>query len=224
MISADRFARVARAFPFLATAPGGAIAGFRAAAVNLRAAAGKPLFREGDAAGALPFVLAGSIRVFKVGRNGREITLYRFGAGETCILTANAILTGRRLPAAAVVEERLDAVAVPASSLQRWVGEHGLWRQFVFELLSDRLVDVLGIVDTVVFRRMDARVAELLLDRSRRQNPVRVTHQAIAAELGTSREVVSRIVEGIAAADLVRVGRGRIEVLDPGRLEAFVAG
>jgi len=89
--------------------------------------------------------------------------------------------------------------------------------------MSHRLTDVLGIVDTVVFRRMDARVATLLLERSGRQNPVRITHQEIAAELGTSREVVSRILESLAGAGLLKVMRGRIEILEQGPLAAFAA-
>jgi len=135
---------------------------------------------------ALALVSSGVVRVFKTGRTGREITLYRIGAGETCILSVNAILTRQPVPAAATAEQRVEAVMIPADALREWVQQQELWREFVFELISQRLLRVLNLVEDVVFRRMDARIATLLLDRGRARNPMRITHQEIAAELGTS--------------------------------------
>lgn len=224
MLTRERYDSTARSFPFLARADAAVAAEFRSAAVHVRHAAGKQLFLEGERATALPLLVAGVVRVYKVGGNGREITLYRFGAGETCILSASSILNRQPLPAAAVVQERVEAAMVPAATLRRWVHEHEAWRDFVFGLMSHRLADVLGIVDTVVFRRMDARVAALLLERAQLHDPIRVTHQEIAAELGTSREVVSRILESLAGGGVVRVTRGRIEVLRHDLLAAFAAG
>ena len=221
MITAERHAIIAAAFPFLQRADDAMASEFRRTAVPARLPEGRQVFTDGDVAEALPLVVEGVIRVYMVGRTGRELTLYRFGAGQTCILSANAILARRPLPAAAVVEQAVDAVLVPAVALRKWVHGHGLWRDFVFDLLARRLVDVLSVVDEVVSRRMDARVASLLLERARQQNPIVITHQEIAAELGTSREVVSRIVEGIAGTGLVRAARGRIEVLDLTSLESF---
>jgi CRP/FNR family transcriptional regulator len=125
------------------------------------------------------------------------------------------------VPAAASVEERVEAVTIAAGVLRDWVHRHEFWRQFVFELISQRLLKVLNIVDDVVFSRMDARIASLLLARSHAQNPLRITHQEIAAELGTSREVISRILEDLAGAGMIRSTRGRIEILDAGSLEVL---
>ena len=223
MLTRERCASLARTFPFLAEADATVAGELRGAATWVRLPARKLLFLEGERAAALPLLTAGQVRIYKTGRTGREITLYRFGPGEACLLSANAILNGQPLPAAAIVEQRAEAVLVPAAALRDWVHRHELWRRFVFELMSHRLTDVLGIVDTVVFRRMDARVATLLLERSGRQNPLRITHQEIAAELGTSREVVSRILESLAGAGLLKVTRGRIEILAQGPLAAFAA-
>jgi len=223
VLTRERFARLARSFPFLADADTALAGELRSVATWARLPAGKQLFLEGERATSLPLLTSGQVRIYKIGRTGREITLYRFGPGEACLLSANAILNGRALPAAAIVEQRAEAALVPAAALRDWVHRHELWRRFVFELMSHRLTDVLGIVDTVVFRRMDARVATLLLERSGRQNPVRITHQEIAAELGTSREVVSRILESLAGAGLLKVMRGRIEILEQGPLAAFAA-
>jgi CRP/FNR family transcriptional regulator len=112
---------------------------------------------------------------------------------------------------------------VPAAAFRAWVGQSETWREFVFQLLSLRLMSVLTLVDDVVFRRMDARVAALLQERSVTSNPVPVTHQELAAELGSSREVVSRILEGMVAAGTIRTGRGAVEVLDAPALAALAS-
>jgi len=221
VITREQFDTVAGQFDFLHRVDASAAWEFQQAVTCVRLPAGKRLFSEGDSAQSLALVISGSVRVFKTGRNGREITLYRIGAGETCILSVNAILTQQPLPAAATVEERVEAVTIAAGVLRDWVHRHELWRQFVFELISQRLLKVLNLVDDVVFSRMDARIAALLLDRSRVQNPLRITHQEIAAELGTSREVISRILEDLAGEGMVRSTRGQIEILDTGPLEVL---
>jgi CRP/FNR family transcriptional regulator len=152
--------------------------------------------------------------VYKIGETGREITLYRFGNGQSCILTANAILSQKTFPAIATVEEEAEAVMIPADTFRHWVVRYDPWREFVFDLLSQRLSTVMAIVEEIAFRRMDARVAALLLDRFRMQDPIRITHQEIASELGSSREVISRLIEDFTERGLIRSGRGEIEVLD----------
>lgn len=224
MLTHECYARLVDLFPFVAGASADLAAGLRGAASRVRLPAGKQVFLAGERAAALPMLLAGGVRVYKIGHSGREITLYRFGPGESCLLSANSIVSGQLLPAAAVVEQRGEAVMVPATNLRRWVRDHELWRQFVFGQMSQRLLDVLDIVDSVVFRRMDARVVALLLERARRRNSIRITHQQIADELGTSREVVSRILEHIAGDGLLKVTRGRIEILQPGPLATLAAG
>jgi len=167
------------------------------------------VFLEGERVDAIALLISGVVRVYKIGEMGREITLYRFGNGESCILTANAILNQKRFPAVAVVERAAEAVMIPADTFRDWVGRYDLWREFVFDLLSQRLSSVMSIVDEVVFRRMDGRIAGLLLSRLRAGSRIQTTHQEIAAELGTSREVVSRILEGFASAGLIDALRGR---------------
>ncbi|HLD94415.1 MAG TPA: helix-turn-helix domain-containing protein [Anaerolineales bacterium] len=90
---------------------------------------------------------------------------------------------------------------------------YDLWRGFVFDLLSQRLVSVMIIVDEVAFRRMDTRLASFLMVRSRVQNPIRTTHQEIAAELGNSREVISRLLEDFSGQGLIRLARGLLVIL-----------
>jgi CRP/FNR family transcriptional regulator len=165
-------------------------------------------------------MISGVVRVYKIGETGREITLYRFGQGESCILTANAILSRKSFPAIATVEQDAEAVIIPADTFRDWVKRYDLWREFVFDLFSDRLSTVMAVIDEVVFQRMDRRVASLLLSKSKAQHPIRMTHQEIAAELGSSREVVSRLLEDFVHTDLIGSSRGLIEILDFDGLDA----
>jgi CRP/FNR family transcriptional regulator len=172
------------------------------------------VFAEGDRTDSIAFLLSGVVRVYKIGKTGREITLYRFGLGESCILTANAILSKQTFPAIATVEEEAEAVLVPADIFRDWVRRYDLWREFVFDLFSQRLMRVMMIVDEVAFQRMDRRVAAFLLERARGQNPIEITHQQIAAEVGSSREVISRLLEDFSAESILITSRGSIEILD----------
>jgi CRP/FNR family transcriptional regulator len=214
MINSEQFNRLVVAFPILGLANPQKAYEFQQATFFVSLPASKEIFLEGDHASALALIVSGSVRVYKIGKTGREITLYRFGAGDSCILTANAILSQQPFPANAIVEQPVEAVMIPMNIFRTWVQRYALWRDFVFALLSQRLTDVLALVDDLVFRRMDARTATLLLDRCQVQNPINVTHQEIAAELGSSREVVSRILEGFVSRGMIRSGRGMIEILD----------
>jgi CRP/FNR family transcriptional regulator len=220
MLTTDQFNRIHQAFPLLQTADEALLRDFQNAAFFARIPAGRDVFVEGDQADAIALLLSGSVRVYKIGENGREITLYRFGHGESCILTANAILSRRSFPAIATVERDAEAIMLPAEAFQTWVGRYEAWRTFVFRLMSDRLSLVMAIVDDVVFRRMDRRVAAFLLTHANPEGVWQGTHQQIAAELGSSREVISRILEDLASDGLLEAGRGSVVITDRARLES----
>jgi CRP/FNR family transcriptional regulator len=186
----------------------------------MRIPKGQDVFVEGDRVDAIALLVSGVVRVYKIGETGREITLYRFGNGESCILTANAILSQQNFPAVATVEKAAEAVMIPADTFRDWVRRYELWRAFVFELLSQRLASVMAIVDEVAFRHMDVRLAAFLTERTRTARLIHITHREIAAELGSSREVISRILEDFSAQGLLRSTRGAIEVLDPQALQS----
>lgn len=214
MIHPEHYDRVARALPFLQNADAELVRQFQETAFFTKIPAGRDVFIEGDRANAIALLISGVVRVYKIGETGREITLYRFGLGESCILTANAILSQKSFPAIATVEEDAEAVMIPADAFREWVNRYDVWREFVFDLLSERLSTVMAVVDEVVFQRMDRRVSSWLMERVTRENPVLVTHQEIAADLGSSREVISRILEDFSREGLVNSGRGTIEILD----------
>ncbi len=214
MLDPEHYRRIAEVLPFLKNADSEVAREFRLVAYYARIPAGKDIFVEGDAVQSIALILSGNVRVYKIGENGREITLYRFGLGESCILTANAIMNQQTFPAVALVESEAEAIMVPAGTFRNWMSRYDEWRTFLFDLLSQRLADVMAIVDEVVFHRMDARVAALLLRRTEQGSIIQITHQEIGAELGTSREVISRILEGFESAGLISSSRGQIELLD----------
>lgn len=223
MISQEDFNRISRIMPILQQADASLAREFIQTAFNTRIPAGRDVFVEGDRADAIALLLSGVVRVYKIGETGREITLYRFGLGQSCILTANAILSQQSFPAIATVEQEAEALMIPAASFRDWVSRYDLWREFVFDLLSQRLASVMSIVEEVAFQRMDTRVAHLLLQRAAVQQPILITHQEIAAELGSSREVISRILEDFAGRGLIRLARGTIEIVDRESLQTRAA-
>lgn len=160
-------------------------------------------------------LLSGRIRVFKLGENGREVTLYHVQQHESCVLTIFSILSKTGYPAFAISETPLEALMVPAGRFKKWVDEHGLWREHVFNSLAGRLQDLLRTIDKVAFQRVDLRIAEFLKTHSQDNDGlVTITHEKLAQELGTSRVVVSRILEEFERSGILALARGRIRVLN----------
>jgi len=171
---------------------------------------------EGRACPHLALVINGSARVYKLGESGREITLYRVGPGQSCVLTASCILSDHPFPAFAVCETGIEAAVIPATVVNRWLTESPVWRDYIFGLVAQRLGNIISIVEEVAFKRMDRRIADFLLKQlPGQERSLHATHQQIASDLGTSREVVSRILKDFESSDLIHVGRGHIELLDP---------
>jgi CRP/FNR family transcriptional regulator len=221
VIDPEQRERIDRALPILQQAPRELAEEFWRRAFLVRIPAGRDVFLQGDRIEAIPLLLSGTVRVYQIGESGREVTLYRFRKGESCVLTANSILSQQSFPAIASVEQEAEAVMIPAETFREWVGRHAIWRDFFIGLVSQRLASVMAIVDEVAFRRLDTRVAGLLLQKAQAANPVRTTHQTIAAELGSSREVISRVLEDLGSRGLIRASRGAVEVLDLGGLRRF---
>ena len=223
MLEDDDLARIVDAIPVLRDATPEQLRALQLHGFLARIHVGRDVFVEGQHVGAIPLLISGTVRVYQIGETGREVTLYRFRPGESCVLTANAILTEQSFPAIATVEDDAEAVMIPAQTFRAWVASEDLWRGFFVDLVAQRLASVMAVVDEVAFRRLDQRVAALLASRARRGNPIPVTHQEIAAELGSAREAVSRVLEDLDAKGLIRSTRGRIEVTDPVALERLAA-
>ena len=172
----------------------------------------KQIYAEGDSCSAIAFVLSGEVRVYKIGQTGREITLYEIGPGETCILNASCILSGQSYPANALTSAETDLLLIPSDTFRRMMGAHEELRNFVFTLLSQRLSGVMELVEEVAFGRMDERLRDYLVEKSADDRLV-TTHQKVANDLGTSREVVSRLLKDLERQGRVRLSRNEITLL-----------
>ena len=214
--------------PFFSGAPAELRSAVSAAGTVVRLRAGDYFLREGDSCGQFAVVVSGRLRVFKLAESGHEITLYHVGPGEACPLNVSCILSDRPVPAMAMAEEDAEAVVIPAPTFRRWVAEHETMRTFIFQMFSSRLTEVMSLVEEVAFRRMDQRLAprlgELFLGDGRPAAAIETTHAQLAADLGTAREVVSRLLKEFERLGAIRLSRGRIELRDAALLEGMTPG
>lgn len=180
----------------------------------VKLAPGDRLFNEGDAPIPVAVVGSGSIRVFRIGSTGREITLYHVRAQQSSLVSIFAVLLGRPLIATAQAEVATEAVLLPTAALREWVSTSEAVRRFIFETMAQALVDVTSLLEDVAFRTMESRLAVLLLQHADMAGVISMRHEDIAAELGTAREVVSRVLETFERKGAVRRSRGRIEIRD----------
>jgi len=180
---------------------------------------GQFISMEGDSCNYMAIVLSGKVRVYKVSESGREITLYHLEKGEGCILTASCILSKKNFPAISIADENVEVLIIPSQVFRDWMDKYESWRDYIFELLSKRLALVISVVEEVAFKRMDTRIAEYLVSNiPQDSSQLKVTHHQIADELGTSREVVSRILKDMENDKIISLLRGSIKINDIGRL------
>jgi len=186
----------------------------------LHAAKGSQLFHEGDACHTYLLLLHGSVRVTKTNADGHEILLYRLTEGQSCMLSTMCLLALRPYPAAAIAETDVDYVAFSAAFFERlWLASKP-FRRDAMAYLSDRVCEMMMLIEDVAFARMDQRLARLLLARSDREGVLlHCTHQELAAELGTAREVLSRILKRFESQAWLGLRRGVIELKDRHGLE-----
>jgi CRP/FNR family transcriptional regulator len=209
-IEADRLRTV---FAGLRDAPKDLLADVSAAGDLLTVPPGTKLYAPGDECTGIGLLIAGEIRVYTIGESGREITLYEILPGETCILNVSCLLSATPYPAYAEAVEPLEVLSLPSREFRRLIDAHPAMREYMFALLGRRLAMVMELVEEVAFGRMDLRLADYLLAKSE-NDVVDRTHQQIANDLGTSREVVSRLLKQMERSGKVRALRGRIELTD----------
>lgn len=173
--------------------------------------AGTVMFDVAQPCTGFPFVLAGVIGVGKLSETGREIQLYRVGAGDSCILSSTCLLGSVDYDAHGVALTDSTIFVLPRPIFERLLAGSDVFRRYVFRLFAERIADLMQTVEAVAFKRLDQRLATLLLQRG---PELRATHQQLADELGSVREMVSRIVGGFADRGLVKTGREQITILD----------
>lgn len=206
-------------YPVLQELPAGLRNRLAAAIQPMTVPAGTVLFDEHQPCQGFPFVLAGGIRVVKLAANGRELPLYKVLPGESCIITSSCLLGHADYNARGVTESITTLVLLPRALFDEMLRETS-FRGFVFDLFAERIAELMQLVEEVAFRKLDQRLANLLLGKGRQ---LHTTHQHLADELGSVREMVSRLLKGFADQGLVRLGREQIEILDPAGLRRIAA-
>jgi CRP/FNR family transcriptional regulator len=175
---------------------------------------GSRVFAPGKKPGSFLLVLDGTVRVQQVGASGREIILYRVSAGESCIMTTACLLSNEDYLAEGVTETPVTAVALSKAAFDTLIARSPAFRQFVFHKYASRITRLMELVEDVAFQRIEKRLARKLLELARDGHKLEITHQALAVELGTAREVVSRHIKEFTAQGLINTGRGHIEIVD----------
>ena len=179
---------------------------------------GAAILDEGNKCMGVILVLSGIIRIYKLSDEGREITLYRIGRGETCVLTVACLLgTGEvSFPVAASAEQPSEAVFIPTEHFMKFFYEFPPVQKFFFTSMSAKFYSVLGLVENITFKRTRDRLNDFLLTKTAGgAYPLYATHEAIASELGTAREVISRLLKELESRGAVTLGRGKI-IYHPG--------
>lgn len=191
----------------------------RAATVTIPA--GTTVFAPGLAAESFLLVLEGTVRVQQVSENGREIVLYRVAGGETCIMTTACLLSDESYSAEGVTETDVDAVAIPKAAFEEAIARSPTFRRVIFSDYSHRISDLMHVVEEVAFGRLDKRLAHRLLDRADGNGVVNATHQELAAELGTAREVIGRQLKELERRGWVSITRGHVTLRNSAQLSAI---
>lgn len=189
-----------------------------------RLEAGQFFFHRGSMVDVFAVLETGALRVFATGDNGREITLYGLAPGECCLVNVLCLMSGMRSPATAVAEEASTAVLFPRDRFLKWVDQRADVRAFVFGVMNTRVVGMMTLIEEVAFQRLDCRLASCLLQRMDAEGVVAATHEAIAGDLGTAREVVSRLLKSFEREEAVALTRGAVAVRNPAFLERLASG
>ncbi len=171
----------------------------------------------------LLFLLSGQVRVQQVNENGREIVLFRAVAGQSCVMTTAGLLSDQDSAADGIAESDVEAAAVPRGSFDRLMAESPEFRNFVLAAYNKRIRDLFAVVDEVAFGRIDIRLASRLLRLAGEGRQVSATHQDLANELGTAREVISRQLNEFQRRGLISQSRGKIDIVDEPALLAIAS-
>ena len=208
-------------YPALAGLPDAALARLLAPSAAMHLPAGTEIFSEHQPCRGFPLLLEGSIKVVKLAASGRELLLYRVAPGGSCIITSSCLLGRSDYNARGIAETPLSLLAIPAPDFAALLVEHPPFRDFVFHLFAERIAELMQLVEEVAFARLDQRLAKALLAKN--GTVLGITHQQLADELGSVREIVSRLLKGFAAQGLVALGREQVTLLDRDGLQKIAA-
>lgn len=179
---------------------------------------GTVIFGPGKRPENLLLLLEGTVRVQQTSETGREVVLYRVNAGESCVMTSACLLAYEDYSAEGIAETAVEAVAIPRSVFDDLISQSESFRTFVFSAYSRRMTDLFHVIEEIAFRRVDIRLAQRILDLAK-DDLIQATHQQMAAELGTAREVISRQLAEFQRRGWISLSRGQIKIEARGEIE-----
>lgn len=178
-------------------------------------AEGQELMRPGMHVYAIPIILSGSLKILRQDPDGKETFLYFLTAGETCAMSLTCCQSGKPSSIRAVAEEDTEMILVPVENMDSWLRQFPSWKMFVFNTYQKRFDDLLEAVDSLAFQKMDERLWRLIKKKAslKEKRYVYSTHQELADELNSSREVVTRLLKKLESLGKIKTHRNRIELL-----------
>jgi CRP/FNR family transcriptional regulator, anaerobic regulatory protein len=177
--------------------------------------AGEELMRPGMYVRSIPIILSGSLKIMRQDEKDSETFLYFLTSGHTCAMSLTCCVANRPSSVRAIAEEDTELVLVPVEKLDEWLGIFPSWKNFIFQTYQQRFDDLLEAVDSLAFRKMDERLWRLVKKKASLQEKryVYSTHQELADELSTSREVVTRLLKKLEGMGKIKTYRNRIELM-----------
>ncbi|MCA6380250.1 MAG: Crp/Fnr family transcriptional regulator [Cytophagales bacterium] len=163
----------------------------------------------------IPLVISGSLKVVRTDANGHEILLYYITAGESCIMSFLGGIHDETSKIKAIVEEDAEILLIPVDKASEWVKKFPEWSDFIFKLYHKRFEELLSVVNAIAFQKLDVRLLHLLSQKAEliHSKEIKVTHQQLAEELGTAREVVSRVAKQMENEGLIHLSRNKITLM-----------
>lgn len=220
MIPNATYQRVLELFPALRTMSEALDRALAAQAMQTTVPAGTILFDEGAPCRIFPLLMSGSMKVVKAAASGREIVLYRKEPGEICPISSSCLLGQVPYSVRGEAETELSMIGLNPSLFEDLMAGHVAFRRMVFAEMSLRLSELMQLVEAVAFAKTDQRLARLLMDRG----DLAMSHQQIAEELGSVREVISRLLRNFEVQGMVRLGREHVIVINRERLQQAADG
>lgn len=221
-MQSEHLPRIASAFPCFASV---SLEDWSRSGASILTVPAQIVIEEGHIFEHASFLLTGCIRIYKISPTGKELTLYRLRSGETCVIMIASILGEMRYEAIAEAEEESELLVLPVRVFKQWMSTFPELNLFIYRLFVRRMVSVTGRIEEMTFQSMEQRVADWLLRQASPNSsmaPLYVTHEAISMELGTAREVVSRVLKRFEKLGLVHLGRGKIHLHKRSELEKLL--
>ncbi|GAB4022395.1 Crp/Fnr family transcriptional regulator [Spirosoma sp. KCTC 42546] len=176
---------------------------------------GAYLIRPGEYIRSVPIIIRGSVKIMRPDQEGREALLYYLGGLDACAMSLTCCLGNKRSEITAVVDEETELIAVPVDKVDTWLCQYSTWKQFVFQTYQKRFDNLLETIDEVIFHKLDERLLTYLQKKvaSCQCTVLNITHEEIAQELATSREVISRLLKQLEKDGQIQLMRNKITML-----------